>query len=433
MFLTRLRLVAASVAFISLGVQPSLARDLRITIPKHTEATPVQRLNREGVDAVRRQQYEKAEALFLKAYLFDPADPFTLNNLGYIAELQGQLDRALNFYKLASQQGSEASIARSNAKQLEGKPMGDALSSLKDVPMRVNRMNVMAISLLSENRNEEAAQLLQQALGLDPQNTFTLNNLGVAQESIGNYAGALKYYSAAAASHSKEPIVVTLNRSWRGRPVSEMAAESAQKLEKRMQETDNDQARAALLTVRAVSATNRNDWQAAKTDFLKAYALDPNSAFSLNNLGYVSERDGDLETAAFYYAKALKAQDANARIGLATQSAAEGKHVDVVATDSDQKVDGELDQFRQQRQQQAPAAGDIELQRRDGSTPPPASTPAPASEQTTPQASTPQPTGQQPTGPLPTAPEASTPQASAPAVAPAPSTSTSPQTAPQSN
>ena len=68
----------------------------------------MQRLNREGVDAIRKHQYEKAEAIFYKAYLYDPADPFTLNNLGYISELQGQLDRAHKFYTLASEQGSAA-------------------------------------------------------------------------------------------------------------------------------------------------------------------------------------------------------------------------------------------------------------------------------------------------------------------------------------
>ena len=61
----------------------------------------MQRLNREGVEAVKRHDYEKAEALFLKAYLYDPADPFTLNNLGYISELQGQLIAPTSSIKLA--------------------------------------------------------------------------------------------------------------------------------------------------------------------------------------------------------------------------------------------------------------------------------------------------------------------------------------------
>jgi Flp pilus assembly protein TadD len=384
------RLLGLSALIACLGLQQSSARDLKITIPRHSEMTPVQRLNREGVEAVQKHQYEKAEALFLKAYLYDPADPFTLNNLGYISELQGKLDRALRFYQLASQQGSDASIDRSNTKQLEGKPLEDALSAVKDGPMRVNHINVQAIGLLSENRNSEAGQLLQKALAMDSRNPFTLNNLGVAEESAGNYEDALKYFDEAAELHSTEPVVVTLDRSWRGKPVSEMAAESARRLKGRLKNADSAEAQAALLNVRGVSATNRNDWQAARRDFLKAYSLDPNSAFSLNNLGYVSERDGDLETAQFFYMKAQRAGDANVRVGLATTSSAEGEHLDAVAADSDQKVGGELDRYKQARHAEP---GNVELERRDGTpvdtTPPPPAAPSPNSPTSAPQTSVP--------------------------------------------
>jgi Flp pilus assembly protein TadD len=384
------RLLGLSALIACLGLQQSSARDLKITIPRHSEMTPVQRLNREGVEAVQKHQYEKAEALFLKAYLYDPADPFTLNNLGYISELQGKLDRALRFYQLASQQGSDASIDRSNTKQLEGKPLEDALNGVKDGPMRVNHINVQAIGLLSENRNSEAGQLLQKALAMDSRNPFTLNNLGVAEESAGNYEDALKYFDEAAELHSSEPVVVTLDRSWRGKPVSEMAAESARRLKGRLKNADSAEAQAALLNVRGVSATNRNDWQAARRDFLKAYSLDPNSAFSLNNLGYVSERDGDLETAQFFYMKAQQAGDANVRVGLATTSSAEGEHLDAVAADSDQKVGGELDRYKQARHAEP---GNVELERRDGTpvdtTPPPPAAPSPNSPTSAPQTSVP--------------------------------------------
>jgi Flp pilus assembly protein TadD len=386
MLSTRLRLLAATAVLTASGFQNAWAGDLKVTLPKHSQLTLVQRLNREGVDAVRKKQYEKAEAIFYKAYLYDPTDPFTLNNLGYMSELQGEVDRAQKLYALASEQGDEASIDRSNAKQLEGKPMSYAFNGLKDVPMRVNRMNVEAIELLAQNRNYEADLLLQQAIALDPQNTFTLNNLGVAKEALGDYEEALKYYNAAANTHSSDPIIVTMNRSWRGKPVSEMAAKSAKQLQDRLQTQNSDEARAAMLTWRGVSATNRNDWAAAKQDFLKAYSLDPQSAFSLNNLGYVSERDGDLETAQFYYAKAQAAGNADARVGLATQDSAQGKKLVAVATDSDQKVDGALDQYQQARRRQAVP---IQLNRRAGSPAPddtkaPAETPLPDSTNTVP-------------------------------------------------
>ena len=88
------------------GLQHAQAGELKITIPKRSTLTPVQRLNREGVEALRKHNYAKAEQLFYKAYLFDPDDAFTLNNLGYISELQGQIDRAQNFYSLAAEQSS---------------------------------------------------------------------------------------------------------------------------------------------------------------------------------------------------------------------------------------------------------------------------------------------------------------------------------------
>ncbi len=369
------RLVVLIVAVIvGFGPRSARAGDLKLTIPKRSELTLVQRLNRDGVEALRKQQYEKAEGIFFKAYLFDPGDPFTLNNLGYISELQGQLERAQKFYSLASQQASDAVIDRTNTKRLEGKPMREAFGGLNDVPMQVNRINVEAIRLLSESRTPEADHLLQQALAMDPRNPFTLNNMGVAKESRGDYDLALTYYMAAADSHSSEPVIVTLNRSWRGKPVSEMAADSARKLRERLRKMDTDQARAALLAVRGVSATNRNDWPTARQDFLQSYSLDPNSAFSLNNLGYLAERDGDLETAQFFYTKARKSEHANDHVGLATRRSAEGEHLFAVATDSDQKVGDKIILEDQVRRRQS---GPIELKHRDN-TPVEESTVSPA-------------------------------------------------------
>jgi Flp pilus assembly protein TadD len=383
------KLIVLIPAIAGLGISTVWARDVRVTVPQHSEATPVQRLNREGVEAVRKHQYEKAEALFYKAYLYDAADPFTLNNLGYISELQGKLDRAQKFYALASQQGSEAVIDLSNAKELQGKPMTYAWSGLKDVPMQVNRMNVEAIGLLSQQRNFEADALLQKALALDPKNPFTLNNLGVAEEATGNFPDALKYYDAAAAARSSEPIVVTTKFASRGKPVSQMAATSAKELRHRIRNLSPAETRATMLTLRGVAATNRNDWDTAKKDFLQAYALDPQSAFSLNNLGYLAERNGDLETAQYYYSKALKADGSHARIGLATQSSAEGQHLLAVAADNGQKVDSELEQYAQAQRNQT---GPVELLRRDNT---PVNTGTPAK----PANAAPHPSTAQPTAP----------------------------------
>ena len=346
-------------ALLGLGLHAAWPRDtITITIPRHSNLTLVQRLNREGVQAIQKHDYAAAADLFYKAYLFDPSDPFTLNNLGYISELEGQLDRASKFYKLAAEQGCNANIDLSNVKRLQGQPMQAAFTGLQDVPMRINRINLDAVSLLSEGRSFEAVGLLKQALSLDPRDPFTLNNLGAADEALGDLGGAIKYYTAAAYARSSDPIAVTQDRSWQGKSVSQMAEANAMRLERQSQGSNSGQSQASLLSAQGVFAENENDWATARTDFMKAYALDPANAFSLNNRGYVAERDGDLESAQFFYQKAREAYGADFPVGFATTPSAKGQVLSRVATQSGRQVDGALDIYSRERRGQA---GSVEL------------------------------------------------------------------------
>jgi len=251
-----------------------------------------------------------------------------------------------------------------------------------DNKMQVNRINVAAIGLLQKDQAPQADLVLQKALKLDPTNPFTLNNLGVAYEVVGDYDNAMKYYVEAAELRSSEPIVITLDRSWRGKQVSAMAALSAKRLDQRIRDMGNAEVTSALFTMRGVYAANQNDWLAAKQDFLHAYSLDPTSAFSLNNRGFVAEMEGDLETAQFFYDKARKAGNSDARVGVATQRVAEGKKLFAVATDSDHQVDEMLDRYSRQRHLET---GPIELTPRgdmsDGNSGAPAGRPLPQDEQ----------------------------------------------------
>ncbi|MGE5204736.1 MAG: tetratricopeptide repeat protein, partial [Chlamydiota bacterium] len=286
---------------------------LRVTLPKRSKSTPVQKLNREGVKAVKHHDYEKAKKLFYDAYLIDPNDPFTLNNLGYISELEGQVDRAERFYALAAANRSQATVELSNDAAIEGKPVSAVAGDAGDRQMQINRFNVQAIDLLLKDRAPEADLVLQKALALDGNNPFTLNNLGFAREKEGEYNQALGFYTRAAQQRSHQRIVVTLNRDWRGKTISEIAARNARALRTLMAKEETPPVQVARLNLRGVSALNRNDPQTARDDFQKAYKLDPNNAFTLNNLGYMAELDGDRETADFYYAQAQEAQRADRR------------------------------------------------------------------------------------------------------------------------
>lgn len=354
-------------------VGTALAGDLHVTLPKRSRPTPVQKLNRQGVKALEKHEYGKAKALFYKAYLLDPNDPFTLNNLGYIAELDGEVDRAQRLYALAAEQNSDALIAQSTNSSAVGKPVASVAGHAPDTRMKINEINVAAIALLLKDRAPEADILLQRALALDPRNPFTLNNLGFSQEKEGEWEKAVAYYTQAANLHSRETVVVTVNPKWRGKGISEVAGQNAENLRKLMAKQESAQARVARLNLQGVSALNRNDRRSARDDFQSAYKLDPNDAFTLNNMGYVAELDGDRETANYFYEKAEAARRANARVDVATSRHAEGRKLGEVANQNNNQVDAKMQAEAEARRRQG---GPIVLKRRDNT---PVTEPAPQS------------------------------------------------------
>ena len=352
--------LGAAVAMTSL---PAKAGDIKITIPRSGKLTPVQRLNREGVEAIKKHNYKKAEELFYKAYLFDPEDAFTLNNLGYISELQGQIDRAQRFYSLASQNSSEATVDLASSRQVQGQPMKAALA-VTNGPLEVNHANVEVVRLLDQGRAPEADLLLQKVLQIDPTNVFTLNNMGVAKEMEGEQQEALRYFDEASRRQTDATAVVTTNRTWRGRHVSHVAEQNAKSLRDYLAHEKDLEEQVAELNLRGVSAVNRNDLRTANDDFRKAYTLDPHNAFTLNNIGFVAELDGDQETAQFFYDQARHSEGASATVGVATRQTAEGQKLLAVAEDSNGRVETKVTQERDALRRQP---GPVTLRRRDNS------------------------------------------------------------------
>ena len=360
----RWRFTAVLLALAAVWGSPyAQAVDLTIMIPRRSKLTPVQRLNREGVEALQKHKYAKAEQLFYKAYLFDPEDPFTLNNLGYISELNGQVDRAERYYTQAAAQSSDAVADVATTRQMKGRPMKEVLA-LTHEPLQINHANVEAVRLLSEGRAAEADLLLQQALNSDAHNIFTLNNMGVAKEMEGEEQEALKYYDQASAGQAEATAVVSTNNTWRGRPVVEMARENAKALRDYLAHEQQLPEQVAELNLRGVSAVNRNDLRTADADFRKAYSLDPQDAFTLNNIGYVAELEGDRETAEFFYKHARQAIEASATVGVATRRSAEGQKLFTVATDSTSRVEAKVAQDRAGLERQNEP---VALRRRDNS------------------------------------------------------------------
>jgi Flp pilus assembly protein TadD len=364
----QLRPVAATwavtcIALALLCVPAFAEATLRIPIPRRDKPTPVQKLNAEGVKAIQKHQFDKAKSYFYHAYLLDPDDPFTLNNLGYISELQGDVERAQRYYELAEQNSTGAIVAKSNVAAMKGQPFSEAVQGVKSGPMQANRMNVEAMRLLSHGRLKEADTLLQQALSLNPHDPFTLNNLGYTKESEGELKEAERYYQAAAQVNAKDPVIVTVNPSWRGHPISKIAARNAKAVESELRKRENSEQQVARLNLRGVTALNRNDAESARHYFEQAYKLNPEDGFTLNNMGYVAELQGDRETADEFYAKARRAQRANDKVTFSNQREMQGLKLGAVAGINDQKIETTMEANAEARRR---LGGPIQLKRRNG-------------------------------------------------------------------
>lgn len=358
-------LVRSSILALALITASSAsAAEFRLKLPKRSKPTPVQKLNQEGVRAVQKNDVAKAKRLFHEAYLIDPNDPFTLNNLGYIAELEGDVDRAQRYYALAADNTSEAIIARASDRDVEGKPVAQVAGTAVDAKMQVNRLNVEAIGLLQKDRAPEADVVLQKALKLEARNAYTLNNLGFAKEKQGELEQALNLYMKAAGTASQDPIVVTMKSDWRGRPISEVASENARNVRKQLERAESAETKIARLNLRGVSALNRNDRKLARDYFNQAYKLNQNNAFTLNNMGYLAELEGDRESATFFYERAKYADKSNEKIVMATRRDAEGLRLTAVAATNNQTVDQAQQVALEARRREG---GPVALRTRDNS------------------------------------------------------------------
>jgi Flp pilus assembly protein TadD len=337
----------ALITALALGFPIAQAVDVRVPLPKSSRVTPVQQLNREGVKELKRGHIKKAKARFVKAYLLDPDDPFTLNNLGYIAELEGDVDRALKFYQLAANTSTEAVIDDASRKGLKGQPVNMAFQSSQSSEYPGNKANFQAMTLLEKGRVFEAETVLKNAIRTDPNNPFLLDSLGYVMESEGDLQSALQYYSASANQHSDERVLLTPLKKWRGKTISEIAAHNAELIQEALSKGEDIDSQVARLNLRGVSALNHNDGTDAQKFFFDAYRLDPQNAFTLNNMGYVDELNGDRETAEMYYEAARTAREANQRVTYATRADAEGRKVGPLAESNQGAVDSTLKAIQQ--------------------------------------------------------------------------------------
>src|SRR5438477_5150337 len=348
--------------------------DLRLSLPKGSRSTPVQQLNRDGVNQLKHGRVKKAKERFVKAYLLDPDDPFTLNNLGYIAEREGDVDRALKYYQLAANTSTDAVIDDASRKGLTGQAVSMAFQCSNTSEYPGNTANFQALTLLEKGRVFEAEMVLKKAIQTDPKNPFLLDSLGYVMESEGDLQSALRYYSEAADQHSEERVLLTPLKKWRGKTISEIAARNADAVRDAITKGEDLETQVTRLNLRGVSALNHNDSNDAQKFFSDAYRLDPQNAFTLNNMGYIDELNGDRETAEMYYEAARGARQANERVTYATRTDAEGRKVGPLAETNQDAVGSTLRAIQQSKRR---TRKPIQLMVRDTAAPPAANEPKP--------------------------------------------------------
>ena len=94
-----------------------------------TEAQ-VARLNLQGVSALNHNQPQKAREFFQQAYKLDPRNAFALNNMGYVAEMNGDQETAQELYreaKAAPGAGSRVSVA--TRREMVGAPLAEVANT----------------------------------------------------------------------------------------------------------------------------------------------------------------------------------------------------------------------------------------------------------------------------------------------------------------
>ena len=127
--------------------------------------------NLRGVYAANENQPETAKEDFLRAYSLDPTNAFSLNNRGYVAEMNGDLESAQFFYEKAQQaSGADMRVGLATAGSAQGQPL---VRVATDSGYKVDS----ALVQYGEERHEQQAPI-----ELTPRGGATLGNPATAPQ-----------------------------------------------------------------------------------------------------------------------------------------------------------------------------------------------------------------------------------------------------------
>jgi len=204
-------------------------------------------MNVAALSLLQKDRAPEADVLLTKALAVDPKNPFTLNNLGFAKEKEGELEQALSYYDKAAQMNSRDKVIVTVHQSWRGKPISDVASDNakkvrdevrrgEDAQARVARLNLRGVSAINRNDRQAARQYFEQAYKLDPNNAFALNNMGYLAEMDGDQESATFYYEKAqTAQRDDRKVSVATRRDAEGQPVAGVATASDQQVTTQME------------------------------------------------------------------------------------------------------------------------------------------------------------------------------------------------------
>jgi tetratricopeptide (TPR) repeat protein len=248
------------------------------------------------------QDYPAAQRDYEAALAFSPENADTLNNLGLVAESQGNYLEAIEYHEQA------LALQR----------------DLGDQQGEANSLNSLGIVAMSQGNYAEAIDYYEQSLALKRElgdrqgEATTLGNLGIVARSQGNYAEAIDYYEQALARFrelgDRQGEARTLNNLGNVAQSQGNYAEAIDYYEQalaRFRELGDRQGEATTLGNLGIVARSQGNYAEASDYYEKALARfrelgdRQGVAASLNNLGNVSYQLKEYVPARDYYEQSL--------------------------------------------------------------------------------------------------------------------------------
>lgn len=208
--------------------------------------------------AVEREDWAQAKRVYRQAHQMHPGDAFAVVGLGDVAMATGQDEQAWQYYRQALRLEPGAGVAqRGVSRYLNSQPPERALALLDELPavsraalddtrrqLTVRHLREQADAAMQEQRWQEASTALQQAQGLDPDDTWlsyqlarSLREQGRGDEGLQAYQVHLSRHQGEPSSHYAHGLLLASLDNWQG-ALDTMAVVPRTAWDSRMQELE---------------------------------------------------------------------------------------------------------------------------------------------------------------------------------------------------